>query len=313
MTETKQEIQVAKPKTLSEQALSIRISDRYAVTPDVLIQTLQKTAFRQKEGKELTATQLVACMIVADQYHLNPFTKEIYAFEKAGVITPIVSIDGWVRLVQACKDYDGHEFVYGPEEPFAPLDGKKLPAWIEVKFYHKTKTHPSVTREYLSEVYVPARGQFVGPWQTHTRRFHRHKAYIQGARIAYGLSGIYDEDEAMRINADQAVSRRLVPDGQEPPQTGILPVEMAEPDPIPDAVVEPETPTEQPPAQPPALNNEELEEDAIMGLIREANSPLELTAPRNLVKSKLTRKAAVARCIEAIDKKEAEINHRGRK
>jgi hypothetical protein len=27
----------------------------------------------------------------------------------------------------------------------------------------------------------------------------RHKAYIQGARIAFGLSGIYDEDEAARI------------------------------------------------------------------------------------------------------------------
>ncbi len=38
-----------------------------------------------------------------------------------------------------------------------------------------------------------------GPWQTHPKRFSRHKAMIQCARMAFGFGGIYDQDEAERI------------------------------------------------------------------------------------------------------------------
>jgi hypothetical protein len=31
------------------------------------------------------------------------------------------------------------------------------------------------------------------------KRMHRHKSLIQGARVAFGFAGIYDEDEAHRI------------------------------------------------------------------------------------------------------------------
>jgi hypothetical protein len=37
------------------------------------------------------------------------------------------------------------------------------------------------------------------PWQSHPQRMLRHKAFIQGARMAFGFSGIYDEDEARQI------------------------------------------------------------------------------------------------------------------
>jgi hypothetical protein len=38
-----------------------------------------------------------------------------------------------------------------------------------------------------------------GPWQTHPKRFHRHKALIQCARVAFGFTGIFEQDEAERI------------------------------------------------------------------------------------------------------------------
>src|SRR3546814_1461220 len=36
-------------------------------------------------------------------------------------------------------------------------------------------------------------------WQSHPRRLVRHKATIQCERLAFGVGGIYDQDEAERI------------------------------------------------------------------------------------------------------------------
>jgi hypothetical protein len=49
-------------------------------------------------------------------------------------------------------------------------------------------------REYMYEAHT---GQ--GAWLTHPRRMLRHKAMLQCARICFGLSGIYDSDEAHRV------------------------------------------------------------------------------------------------------------------
>ena len=66
--------------------------------------------------------------------------------------------------------------------------------------YRKDRSRPVAIREYLDEVYrAPFKQGMKGPWQTHTKRFLRHKTLIQCARIAFGFSGIFDEDEAMRI------------------------------------------------------------------------------------------------------------------
>ena len=58
-------------------------------------------------------------------------------------------------------------------------------------------------REYLDELYRPAvvknGKKFPGPWQTCPKRMLRHKCQIQGIRIAYGLSGLFEPDEAERI------------------------------------------------------------------------------------------------------------------
>ena len=69
--------------------------------------------------------------------------------------------------------------------------------------YRKDRTRPVIIREYLDEVYrEPFKGKFglvTGPWQTHPKRFLRHKAMIQCARMAFGYGGIFDQDEAERI------------------------------------------------------------------------------------------------------------------
>ena len=165
-----------------------------------LIETLKATAFKG----EVTNAQMTALMVVANQYGLNPWTKEIYAFpDKNNGIVPVVGVDGWARIINDSPQFDGMDFAQSDEMVRMPGANSDAPAWIECAMYRKDRTRPVIIREYLDEVYrEPFKGKFglvAGPWQTHPKRFLRHKAMIQCARMAFGYGGIFDQDEAERI------------------------------------------------------------------------------------------------------------------
>ena len=165
-----------------------------------LINTLKATAFKG----DVSDAQMTALLVVANQYRLNPWTKEIYAFpDKKNGIVPVVGVDGWARIINSHLQFDGMEFAYSDELVQMPSATSKAPAWIECRMYRKDRTRPVVVREYLDECYrEPFKGQYGavnGPWQSHPKRFLRHKATIQCARLAFGFGGIYDQDEADRI------------------------------------------------------------------------------------------------------------------
>ena len=194
------------PETKQRQSLVTRFADKYHIEPAKLMDTLKATAFRQRGDAVVTNEQMAALLIVADQYKLNPFTKEIFAFNDKGAVVPVVSVDGWSRIINEHPAFNGMEFNYAEEIVTMP-GGKPCPAWCEVVIYRKDRDRPTVVREYLDEVYQSPRGNsgFAGPWQSHTKRFLRHKTLIQGSRIAFGFAGIYDEDEASRIVEAQTV------------------------------------------------------------------------------------------------------------
>lgn len=192
-------------------ALSIRFADKYGVEQKMLMTTLKQTAFRQR-GAQVTDEQMVSLLVVADQYGLNPFTREIYAFpdSKSGGIVPVVGVDGWNRIINEHPEFDGMEFRQSEDwEDHKQLDGAlPCPDWMECIIYRKDRTKPIVIREYLDECYRPPfntkNGKVSGPWQSHTKRFLRHKVLIQAGRISMGFAGIYDEDEAKRIREVEA-------------------------------------------------------------------------------------------------------------
>ena len=161
-------------------SLLATMASRFGVEQENMLRTLKATAFRG----DVTTEQMMALCVVANQYNLNPWTKEIYAFpDRNNGIVPVVGVDGWSRIINEHPQCDGIQFAEAD-------DG----SWVECTIFRKDRAHPTTAREYMSEC-----KRDTGPWKSHPRRMLRHKALIQCARIAFGFVGIYEQDEAERI------------------------------------------------------------------------------------------------------------------
>lgn len=174
------------------------------IEPRKLYDTLKATAFKgKKNGDSFTPVsdeQFMALSIVCKQYKLNPFLKEIYAYpDKQGGIVPVVGVDGWSNIINSHPQMDGLEYRYS-DNIVTQGKSKPCPEWVECIITRKDRTKPIIVREYLDECYQEP--SFATPWQTHTKRFLRHKATIQCGRMAFGFGGIYDQDEAENIIKD---------------------------------------------------------------------------------------------------------------
>jgi len=155
------------------------MAEKYHVEPSKLLDTLKNTVFRNATNDEL-----LALVVVSNEYGLNPLTKEIYAFPaKGGGIVPVVSIDGWIRMMNDHPQFDGIDYEFQHDEQGRLISCTSI-------IYRKDRSHPTRVTEYLSEC-----RRNTEPWKMESRML-RHKATIQGARVAFGFSGITDEDEA---------------------------------------------------------------------------------------------------------------------
>ena len=169
-----------------------------------LIETLKATAFKG----QVSDAQMTALMVVANQYALNPWTKEIYAFpDKNNGIVPVVGVDGWSRIINSHPQFDGIEFEQNDQSCTCII-------------YRKDRNRPIKVTEWMAEC---RRG--TAPWQSHPKRMLRHKAMIQCARLAFGYGGIYDQDEAERITEAQAQQPHTVNMG---PAVEVVPQQLPE-------------------------------------------------------------------------------------
>lgn len=166
---------ISSPRT----SLVARMADRFGVDPSKMMATLKATAFKTDKG--VSDEQMMALLVVAEQYGLNPWTREVYAFPDKGGIVPVVGVDGWSRIINTHPQFDGVEFEQDDESCTCIL-------------YRKDRAHATKVTEFFSEC-----RRETGPWKSHPRRMLRHKTLIQCARLAFGFVGIFDEDEAERI------------------------------------------------------------------------------------------------------------------
>lgn len=169
--------------TIEHRSVTVDMAARFGMEPRAFEATVRSTCM---PGENVSKEQFAAFLLVAKEYELNPLTKEIYAFPtKGGGVQPVVSIDGWMNLINSHPQMDGLEFA-------DHLDGDKLTA-VTARIYRKDRKHPTEVTEYMAEC---ARG--TEPWKKWPRRMLRHKAAIQAARYAFGFAGIVDPDEAER-------------------------------------------------------------------------------------------------------------------
>lgn len=177
---------------------------RFGVEPEKMLTTLKSTAFKQQGDTVVSNEQMMALLVVANEYGLNPFTREIYAFPDRQGIVPVVSVDGWIRIINQHPQLRAIEFAYGGES--GKHGGKPVSEWIECSITRGDRDKPVVVREFFSEVMRNTQ-----PWNSHPNRMHRHKALIQAGRVAFGFSGIYDEDEAERIREARTITLPTAP------------------------------------------------------------------------------------------------------
>lgn len=198
-------------KTEAPKPLMVEMADKYGLQPSEFTATVRSTCGMGKASAE----EFAAFIMVAKEYDLNPLLKEIYAFPaKGGGIVPIVSIDGWVNLINSHPACDGFEFEFEHSE-----DGKELIS-CTCRMYRKDRGRPVSVTEYLAECV-----RSTDPWKM-KHRMLRHKAMIQAARYAFGFSGVYDEDEGSKI----ADMRDVTPAKPQPPKPPVPPTEIIEHD-----------------------------------------------------------------------------------
>jgi phage recombination protein Bet len=200
--------QIAAPDTKQARTSSLLavMAARYHMDTQTFANTVRKTVMPSNATNE----EFAAFMMVAKEYNLNPLLREIHAFpKKGGGIQPVISVDGWVSLINQHPQLDGYSFEWTNAPQGEPISCKCI-------MYRKDRTHPVVVEEFLSECIRPTE-----PWKM-KHRMLRHKALIQAARYAFGFSGIMDADEAEAI----AVMKDITP-AMRPQMSDFAPAEHA--------------------------------------------------------------------------------------
>jgi phage recombination protein Bet len=171
-------------KEPAKRSVLMTIAARYGMEPAAFEATVRGTCGLAGATRE----EFAAFLMVANEYGLNPVTREIYAFpKKTGGIQPIVGIDGWLTMANSRPEFDGLEVEFEHDA------GKLVSA--KARVYRKDRSHPVVVTEYLAECV-----RSTDPWKMQHRML-RHKATKEAIRYAFGFAGVMDADEAEGIEA----------------------------------------------------------------------------------------------------------------
>ncbi|WP_375616983.1 recombinase RecT, partial [Bartonella sp. AP58NXGY] len=142
------------------------MASKYGFSHDQFRKTIIKTCINHNFSDE----EFAAFISVANTYGLNPLTKEIYALpKKGGGIIPVVSIDGWIKIIKSNPQFDGMTF-----QDQLDKDGNIIAIKCAIRL--KGIKDPIEVTEYLNEC-----KQKSDTWQKYPARMLRHKATIQCA------------------------------------------------------------------------------------------------------------------------------------
>jgi|TARA_R110000824_G_scaffold203371_3_gene387797 phage recombination protein Bet len=168
------------PKENNKNSALAAMAERLSIEPAKLHKTLKQTVFKNASDEEM-----VALVVVANEHGLNPLCREIYAFpSRGGGIVPVISVDGWIRIMNSHPKFNGIHFNTHIDEKGAPIS-------IACTIWVKGRDNPTVITEFFSEC-----KRNTEPWQQYPHRMLRWKALAQGVRTAFGFAGYSDSDDA---------------------------------------------------------------------------------------------------------------------
>jgi len=170
---------VKKPE--QETGLIATMAKQYNLDPGTFKATIMAAAVGG--GKSMNTLDLAQLLLVANEYNLNPVTKEIYAFPSRNGLQPLVGIDGWIKLANRHPEFDGIQ-----TEVVNDKDGNMIGMTATV--WRKDRSHPVIETEYLSEC-----RKNTDLWKRMPNRMMKHRAKAQAIRTAFGFAGIYLPDE----------------------------------------------------------------------------------------------------------------------
>ena len=194
------------PQPRSGGTLLLQMSQKFGIDPDKMLSTMKATVF----DADATVEEMTAFASIANRYDLDPFKGEIYAFRKKGAKKPdgtwskggiqaIVGIAGWSTIINRHPAFDGLDY----EDNWSD-DGKMLRS-VTCIIWRKDRSRPTRVTEYMVEC-----RQETFPWKNFPVRMLRHKATIQCARMALGVTGVMDDDEFARLERSIDVTVRDV-------------------------------------------------------------------------------------------------------
>lgn len=190
------------------QGLIARLAGRFGVEPNRLLKCLTTQVFKQADGRQPSNEELMVLLLVCENFGLNPFNREIFAFRgKGGEIVPVVSLDGWAKIVRSQKDFNGVTFAFSNNTVKVPGCAQELPEFVECAMRLKGVDEPIVIQEFMVECF----NDKSPVWKKWPRRMLRTRAFIQCARLAFSLTGLYDEGEDFAEDFSGMVATGSVP------------------------------------------------------------------------------------------------------
>ena len=206
MNENTQNTAIATQTSSEPLGIVDRMSVKYGLKKEKFYNALVRVIFKSDEASNISQEEVAAFLVVCEQYNLNPFLREIYpAVSRKQGLLPVLGVDGWLKQMHASPSFDGVEVSFAENRITVTREseGKNgfgrpytatAPEYCQVKIYLKGKSHPVVIQEFLDETFRPT-----DQWVSKPCRMLRHKALIQGIRVAFGMSGVYDAEEANSI------------------------------------------------------------------------------------------------------------------
>ncbi len=196
------------------QGLIARLAGRFGVEPNRLLKCLTTQVFKQADGRQPSNEELMVLLLVCENFGLSPFNREIYAFRgKNGDIVPVVSLDGWAKIVRSQKDFNGVSFRFSETTVKVAGCNQELPEFVECAMRLKGVDEPIVIQEFMVECF----NDKSPVWRKWPRRMLRTRAFIQCARLAFSLTGLYDEGEDFAEDlSGMVVTGSVPPQAQQP-------------------------------------------------------------------------------------------------